>query len=136
MKNNINEAIRLTKEALDGIEEPYRSLSFPVVLGLFLQEESAGKMIKIVSDPTSAGQDLPKKEDEFKGLTGGLRFLVKEGFFKEGRTQSETLIELKRLGYHYQRTALPGAFQPLSGLKGPLTRFEGEDGKWRYVVRK
>lgn len=135
------EAVKKAKQVVSGLQEPERSLSFPVILAYFLgvvEDKSA-----ILGSAGAAGRDSQHRLEggagdgsEFRGLSGGLRLLVAQSFFKEEKSSGEIIEDLKRQGYHYSRTALPKAMQALYGFRGPLTRFKGADGKWRYVIRK
>jgi hypothetical protein len=130
-KDKIKEAIAEAKAALHSVEDPEYSLSFPIVLSSIL---SGSNVVVERGSGKSAGQD-GDSEDDFKGLTGGLRLLIRDGFFKEGKSQGEILSELQRQGYHYPKSSLPPV---LIGMvqKRYLTRLRGPDGNWRYTERK
>lgn len=124
-KSRIIESVASIKEILKDISEPEYSLSFSVVLLKLLEENTKEKKrVEVQNDG----------EENFSGLTGGIKLLVKEGFFKEGKTQGEIFGELKRQGYHYPKTSLPIT---LKGFiqKRILTRL-GENGQYQYIERK
>jgi hypothetical protein len=124
-KSKIIEVINEVKEMLNGVEEPEYSLSFPVIFSKLLE----GLAVK-----TAAIKIQNEGEENFSGLAGGIKLLIKEGFFKEGKSQGEIFEELKRQSYHYPKTSLPIT---LKGFiqKRILNRL-GESGQYRYIERK
>lgn len=129
-KKKIAEALKETAEILKGIPEPDRSLSFPIILSKTLEGSAREEAARVAPNTITE-----EGEASFSGLRGGMRLLVQEGFFKEGRTQGEIFEELKRQGYHYPKTSLPAALQAFLS-KRILTRVAGDDSQWRYVDRK
>jgi hypothetical protein len=129
-KITVMNAIEETREILKNMPEPDRSLSFSIVLSKALEAGGQTVVAKIVASTTTEDGEV-----SFSGLRGGMRLLVQEGFFKEGRTQGEIFEELKRQGYHYPKTSLPAALQAFLS-KRTLTRVAGDDSQWRYVERK
>ncbi len=84
---------------------------------------------------------LPKQKKQepnkdYKGLSGGIRFLIDNNFLNELKTASEIMAELKREGYHH---SLPSLSKMLSvnytKNKKILNRIK-EMGVWKYVLRK
>ncbi len=130
-KSTVTDAVKRTIELLEGIPESERSMSFPVVLSKILE---AGD-----KKPDRASEVMMKTEaateENFSGLTGGIRLLVREGFFKEGKTQNDIFEELKRQGYHSPKTSLPITLKGFM-QKRILTRFKGDDKQYRYVEKK
>ena len=51
------------------------------------------------------GKPSKEKKQEsnkgYRGLAGGIRFLIDNKFFNEPKTTKEIMVELKREGYHY-----------------------------------
>ena len=72
---------------------------------------------------------------EFKGATGGLRYLVSKGFFDRKRLFAEVEGELKKHEYHYSKQAIQTTLNNLSRAGGPLVGFK-ENGKKVYARRK
>lgn len=129
-KLTVSEAITATTELLKDVLEPERSLSFPIVLTHIL-DGTAPTMVKRPSEPKADATST----ESFAGLTGGIRLLIQDGFFKEGRALGDIADELKRQGYHYPRTSFPVTLRGFL-QKRILTRIAGENGQYRYVERK
>lgn len=69
------------------------------------------------------------------GATGGIRFLLRAGFFKEKRDLGQTRKALGDRGYFYSRQAVHAALSGLSKVKGPLVALKEGRGKV-YAERK
>lgn len=69
------------------------------------------------------------------GATGGIRFLLRDGFFKEKRDLGQTRKGLGEHGYFYSRQAVHAALSGLSKVRGPLVALKEGRGKV-YVERK
>lgn len=72
---------------------------------------------------------------DFKGATGGLRFLISKGFFDQKRVFSQIEMELEKRGYHYSKQAIQTPLNNLSKKGGPLVGFKMK-GKKAYAKRK
>jgi hypothetical protein len=72
---------------------------------------------------------------DFKGATGGLRFLITKGFFDRRRRFVEITAELEKQGYHYSRQAVQTPLTRLSRVGGPLVSLD-DKGKKAYAKRK
>jgi len=72
---------------------------------------------------------------EHGGATGGVRLLVKEGFFDQRRNFAEVSAELEKHGYHYSRQAIQMPLTRLSKVGGPLVSLT-DNGKNVYAKRK
>lgn len=77
---------------------------------------------------------VKNKIKQYKGLTGGINFLIDNQFFNKLCSVSEVIIELKREGYHYSIKSVDKILRDFH-TKRILTRFQ-EDKKWKYVIRK
>lgn len=76
------------------------------------------------------------KPDEFKGLRGGLRLLIKNEFFVHPKKVKEIEAELKREGYHYPVPSISKALSvDLTNKQKILNRIQ-KDEQWNYVQRK
>jgi hypothetical protein len=78
----------------------------------------------------------PNVQTDFKGLTGGINFLISKGFLDSPKSVKEIHEELKSEGYHYPeksvRKILSIDFMQKHKI---LTRIQ--EGKvWKYVLRK
>lgn len=77
----------------------------------------------------------PIARTEFKGATGGLRFLIGNGFFDRKRLFTEAVAEMQKHGYHYSRQAVQTPLTRLSRVGGPLVSLD-EKGKKVYAKRR
>ncbi|MFH1066529.1 MAG: hypothetical protein V1746_01305 [bacterium] len=75
------------------------------------------------------------KRKDFAGATGGLRFLISEGFFNHKRSFSEVESELRKQNYHYSKQAIQTPLNRLSRAGSVLVGFR-EKGKKVYAKRK
>ncbi|MDD5680942.1 MAG: hypothetical protein PHI59_06855 [Candidatus Omnitrophica bacterium] len=77
-----------------------------------------------------------KIEENYKGLAGGLRYLINANFFSKPKCLKEIKNELEKENYYY---SLPGISSTLSEtfMKSQriLTRV-GKSHAWKYVIRK
>ena len=81
-------------------------------------------------------QKEEKEETSFKGLIGGIRFLISKDFLNEPRASKEVEEELKREGYHYSDKSVDKILRiNLMQKQKILTRVR-EDNIWKYVIRK
>lgn len=78
----------------------------------------------------------PASTESFDGATGGVRFLISEGFFNTRRSFSDVENAMQDNGYHYSRQAVQMPLTRLStGKTGPLVALQ-DKGKNVYVKRK
>lgn len=82
---------------------------------------------------------VPKKattaKTDYSGATGGVRYLISQGFFKQKRDLSTVREQLSKEDYHYSSQAVHEALKTLSKQSGPLVSLK--DGKLKtYVERK
>ena len=77
-----------------------------------------------------------KTKESFTGLAGGIRFLIKNGFFNEPKTLKDVIDELKREGYHRSTSGVASTLSvTFTANQKILTRIK--EGKiWKYVMRK
>jgi len=82
------------------------------------------------SKPTST------KKAVYKGISGGVKMLIDNGFFETPRSMRQVIDELKREGYFYPPQSVDSAIRKdFFGRKKVLSRIK--DGKiWVYVIRK
>jgi ribonucleotide reductase alpha subunit len=77
-----------------------------------------------------------KDETSFKGLMGGIRFLMSKGFLNEPKASKEVEEGLKKEGYHYSYKSVDKILRVnLTQKQKILTRVR-EDNIWKYVIRK
>lgn len=89
------------------------------------------KLERAIFGPTKS---RPPKQD-FRGATGGLRFLASEGFFSRQRIFSEIENELRKHGYHYSKQAIQTPLNRMSKVGGMLVGMKVK-GKKVYARRK
>lgn len=81
-------------------------------------------------------RDLKKADSaNFKGATGGLRFLATKGFFDKRRTFGEINEALASNGYHYSKQAVQTPLNNLSKPGSLLVSFR-DGGRKIYARRK
>ena len=84
----------------------------------------------------SSPKKSPKKADAYKGLSGGLRLLIENNFFKKPKLVTEVQDELKKEGYYYSIQATDvNLRKSLVNRKKILTRIK-VSGVWQYVLRR
>jgi predicted nuclease with TOPRIM domain len=72
---------------------------------------------------------------KYKGLTGGLRFLLDKGFFDKWRTLKDVCEELEREGYNYPpKTVSARLLESVRDYKFLVRK--KEKGIWKYAKRK
>jgi hypothetical protein len=75
------------------------------------------------------------KKGEFAGATGGIRYLISKGFFRQKRTFAEVRQALTDEGYHYIKQAVQNPLTAMSKAGGPLVSLK--EGKRKvYATRK
>ena len=72
----------------------------------------------------------------YDGLKGGIRFIIKNGYFKKLRGLSEIKSELKREGYHYSDASISKILtRDFTNKEKKLNRIK-EGKNFKYVIRK
>jgi|ERR1700678_368312 hypothetical protein len=75
------------------------------------------------------------KKAEFVGATGGIRYLISKGFFRQKRTFAEIRQALTDEGYHYTKQAVQNPLTAMSKVGGALVSLK--EGKRKvYATRK
>jgi len=85
--------------------------------------------------PKIARVSAPASAENFEGATGGVRFLIAEGFFNSRRSFAEVEKAMQDNGYHYSKQAVQMPLTRLSAIGGPLVALK-DKGKNVYVKRK
>ena len=101
-------------------------------------EDIDARLKKIESILPSDNKDISsiKNKGNFSGLAGGIRFLIKNGFFNEPKTLKEVIDELKREGYHRSTSGVASTLSvTFTANQKILTRIK-DDKNWKYVIRK
>jgi len=86
------------------------------------------------STTSKRGSEVSKKS-KYTGPTGGVRFLIDNGFFKITKDLSVVREELKKNDYVYPTKSIDSALRRLSKKGGPLVVVR-ESGRKVYVDRK
>ena len=72
---------------------------------------------------------------KYKGLVGGIKFLIKNGFLNEPKTVEEIKNELESKGYFYSYVSVDKILRVDLINKKILNRIRKND-IWKYVIRK
>ncbi len=76
------------------------------------------------------------RSKNYKGLVGGIRFLVDSGFFKKLRSVNDAHNELKREGYYHSLQTVDTILRRDFVSKKKILSRTKEDDIWKYAVRK
>ncbi len=82
-------------------------------------------------------KDVAKiSKKSYKGLAGGIRLLIDNGFFNEPQSVKEIMAELKREGYHNSQAGVASTLS-VTFIKSQkvLNRID-ENKVWKYMMRK
>lgn len=136
-KEKIFELVNSTRTLVAHISEPERSLVFPIIFKIMLFGDGSDNVGKGKSTVTGSMKEDGKTEKDFKGLSGGMRLLIKEGFFREGKTIGDMSTELKRQMYRQPTTSYSAVLKTLITEKRILMRYKDKGNKnWKYAERK
>jgi len=108
--------------------------------------EKIGKIEKMVRDHEKRISELEKavfvervetkRKPEFKGLSGGIEYLISKSFLDIPKSVKEVQEELKKEGYHYSYESVDKLLRiDFMTKRKILTRIK-EDRVWKYVIRK
>jgi hypothetical protein len=84
----------------------------------------------------SPSKDKQLSRDNYKGLAGGIRFLIDNGFFSEPRAVDVVDAELKREGYHSTLAGISSTLSETFTKSQKILARIKEDNKWKYFLRK
>jgi len=77
-----------------------------------------------------------KGKIKYKGLSGGINYLIEKDFFKKLKLVTEVQDELQKEGYYYSVQATDATLRKnMVNRKKILTRIK-VGGVWQYVLRK
>jgi len=94
------------------------------------------KRISELEKTISVEKVKPKRKQEFKGLSGGIEFLISKGFLDSPKSVKEVQEELRKEGYHYPYESINKIlYVNFMTKRKILTRLK-ENDVWKYVVRK
>lgn len=93
------------------------------------------RRIRLLEGNTSK-QKKQESNKDYKGLAGGIRFLIDNKFLNEPKTTKDIMSELKREGYHYTQSGIASTLsETFTKSQKILNRIKEKDG-WKYVLRK
>lgn len=104
-------------------------------------EEEVKQRIESLENRVSILEGTPIKKSEeasknYKGLAGGIRFLIANKFLNEPKTANEIMAELKREGYHHSLASVSKMLSvDFTKNKKILNRIKDKEN-WKYVLRK
>lgn len=127
-RKEIEAAIARASDLLRNVKEPRKSLAFPSVLALVLQDGPRG------SEPAQKRiQRFPREANKKPTRASTLRGLIAEGWFKSERTLAQVKRELRNRALPTKTTTLPSLLLPLV-LAGRLKRKVLTEGKKEIYV--
>jgi len=78
----------------------------------------------------------PKEKQEYKGLSGGIEYLISKEFLNTPKSVKEIYEELRKEGYHYPEKSVHKLLSvDFMTKRKILTRIK-ENNVWKYVTRK
>lgn len=80
-------------------------------------------------------KSLPLKGEEFKGPSGGIKLLIKKGFFNSRKNLGDVRKKLEEINFVYNAQSVDNALTRLAISSGPLVVLK-DRGKKVYCVRK
>jgi predicted nuclease with TOPRIM domain len=99
-------------------------------------EEHERRLSKLESLFTSKKEVVKDTKKRYKGLAGGIRLLIDNGFFSSPKDLNEIIAELKREGYYNSKAGVASTLsETFTKSQKVLNRIE-ENKVWKYVVRK
>lgn len=99
--------------------------------------EDIDERLRKIENILLKSQNKPLKiEGNFSGLAGGIRFLIKNGFFNEPRTLKEVIDELKREGYYGSIAGVASTLSVTFTTSQKIFTRIKEGAVWKYVLRK
>jgi len=92
--------------------------------------------IKGSSSKGKKERSQPPKNNNYKGLSGGIRFLKDNGFFDNPKSTNETYAELKKEGYYHSLQSVDGALRNNFVSRNKILVRTEENEVWKYVLRE
>lgn len=96
--------------------------------------ESLENRVAILEGARPKGSKTSNKN--YKGLAGGIRFLIDKNFFTEPKTTKEIMIELKREGYHYTISGVASTLSETFMKNQKILNRIKDKSSFKYVLRK
>lgn len=76
------------------------------------------------------------KNNNYTGLTGGIQFLIDDGFFNNLQSVKATQIKLKTENYHYEAATITQILTKTFANKRKVLKRIKDGGIWKFVIRK
>jgi hypothetical protein len=124
----VETAIARTIKVLKDVQEPWKSLAFPVVLGRTLQGG-----FEVPQEPAKVRAHVHRVSGQKPTRSSMLRSLITDGWLKTQRSLADIRKELKNRGLPTKSTTLPSLVLPLV-LEGKLKRKLVQQGKKEVYV--
>jgi len=81
-------------------------------------------------------EKIKAKSKDYKGLAGGIRFLIDNNFFSQPKCLKEIKNELEKEDYYYSKSGIASTLsETFTKSQKILTRIKTKEG-WKYVLRK
>lgn len=96
-------------------------------------EKRLARLEQATSPTASTSREQPKN---YKGLSGGINFLLHRKFFSQPRSLKEVKEELRRESYHYSDAPIAKALSVYFCKNKKLLTRVSEGKGWMYVLRK
>lgn len=81
-------------------------------------------------------KSINENSKNYEGLTGGINFLIDQGYFKKLTPVTDIISELKKENYIYSRQAVDLILRRDFVKKMKILTRVKEEGIWKYVLRK
>ena len=100
-------------------------------------EDFENRLQKVEEIVFSAKVSIKKNlKENYKGLAGGLRYLINVNFFNQPKRLKEIKAELEKEGYYYSLAGISSTLsETFMKSQKVLTRV-GKSRAWKYVIRK
>lgn len=99
-------------------------------------EDRIGKLEKqFLAKSVQSTTKKTKNELNYSGTSGGIQFLINNGFLNSPKSSQVVYEEMKREGYHKPIKNIDATLRLVFVKKKILERIK-EDKVWKYVIRK
>lgn len=97
-------------------------------------ESRLEKIEKILFSDKTRKEKIVSKD--YKGLAGGVRFLIDNGFLNQPKSVNEILDELKKESYHYTTAGIASTLSETFTKNQKILNRIKEGKVYKYVMRK
>ena len=99
-------------------------------------EDHENRIKKLEKVLFSKKEPMKALKKNYKGLAGGIRLLIDNGFLNEPKSVKEIMVELKREGYHNSQAGVSSTLSVTFTKSQKVLNRVDENKVWKYVVRK